>query len=205
MRFIQLTFSIQHILFQFKMLHVIRTISRGFTKTSASPLPPLFRHMTFHCISLAKFTPPIVIVDHYFVRFYYYRNVRPDMTEKLLTGTLSLNTNKYYRNDPEFSDRYAWSNSADPDQTALRVFTVCHSVCMVWTHYFMVEPHSSNFRVITATCLGVRIFRKFTVCTLLNIPSKKISHYHTILLITNIDTILYSILNAKNWCVSFGG
>ena len=27
----------------------------------------------------------------------------------------------------------------------------------------MVEPHSSNFRVITTNVLGVRIFRKFTV------------------------------------------
>ena len=24
----------------------------------------------------------------------------------------------YYRNDPKFSDRYAWANSPDPDQTA---------------------------------------------------------------------------------------
>ena len=23
----------------------------------------------------------------------------------------------YYRNDPKFSDRYVWANSADPDQT----------------------------------------------------------------------------------------
>ena len=23
-----------------------------------------------------------------------------------------------YRNDPKFSDKYAWANSADPDQTA---------------------------------------------------------------------------------------
>ena len=28
----------------------------------------------------------------------------------------------YYRNDPKFSDRYAWANRAD---------TVCHSVCIV--------------------------------------------------------------------------
>ena len=27
----------------------------------------------------------------------------------------------------------------------------------------MLEPHSSNFRVITTNFLGVRIFRKFTV------------------------------------------
>ena len=25
---------------------------------------------------------------------------------------------KTYRNDPMFSDRYAWANSVDPDQTA---------------------------------------------------------------------------------------
>ena len=37
------------------------------------------------------------------------------------------------------------------------------SVCIVWTHYSMVEPHSSDFRVIRTNCLGVRIFRKFTV------------------------------------------
>ena len=28
-----------------------------------------------------------------------------------------LNTWNMYRNDPKFSDRYAWANSADPDQT----------------------------------------------------------------------------------------
>ena len=72
-----------------------------------------------------------------------------------------------YRNNPKFSDRYAWANSADPDQTApIRVYTVCHSVSIVWTHYSMVEPHSSNFRVITTNILGVRIFRKFMVCTI---------------------------------------
>ena len=27
---------------------------------------------------------------------------------------------KCYHNDPKFSDRYAWANSADPDQTAPR-------------------------------------------------------------------------------------
>ena len=44
----------------------------------------------------------------------------------------------------------------------------CHSVCIVWTHYSMVEPHSSNFRVITTNVLGVRIFRKFTVFSISN-------------------------------------
>ena len=71
-----------------------------------------------------------------------------------------------YRNDPKFSDRYARANSADPDQSLIRVYTVCQSVCIVWTHYSVVEPHSSNFRVITTNFLGVRIFRKFTVVIL---------------------------------------
>ena len=75
-----------------------------------------------------------------------------------------------YRNDPKFSDRYAWANSADPDQTAPRGAVWSGStlpfVCIVWTHYSMVEPHSSNFRVITTNILGVRIFRKFTVLEL---------------------------------------
>ena len=45
----------------------------------------------------------------------------------------------------------------------IRVYTVCHSVCIVWTHYSMVKPHSSNFRVITTNCLGVRKLRIITV------------------------------------------
>ena len=45
----------------------------------------------------------------------------------------------------------------------IRVYTVCHSVCIIWTHYSMVQPHSSNVRVITTNFLGVRIFWKFMV------------------------------------------
>ena len=33
----------------------------------------------------------------------------------------------------------------------------------------MVEPHSSNFRVITTIILGVRIFREFTVLSELKV------------------------------------
>ena len=87
------------------------------------------------------------------------------MSASSLTSTATAIYRTVYRNDPKFSDRYAWANSADPDQTAplIRVYTVCNSVCIVWTHYSMVEPHSSNFRMITTNILGVRIFRKFMV------------------------------------------
>ena len=85
-----------------------------------------------------------------------------------------------YRNFLKFSDRQVRANSADPDQrnSLIRVYTVCHSVCTVWTHYSMVEPHSSNFRVITTNVLGVRIFRKFTVHVLSVL--QYIEHYKAI-------------------------
>ena len=31
-----------------------------------------------------------------------------------------------------------------PISSLIRVYTVCHSVCIVWTHYSMVEPHAMN-------------------------------------------------------------
>ena len=48
-------------------------------------------------------------------------------------------------------------------ESLIRVYIVCHSVCIVWTYYSMVEPNSSKFRVIKTNFWGVRIFRKFTV------------------------------------------
>ena len=54
-----------------------------------------------------------------------------------------------------------------PDQTVpislIRVYTVCISLCIVWTHYSTVRSTCSNFRVITANFSGVQIFRIFTV------------------------------------------
>ena len=78
---------------------------------------------------------------------------------KLKFTKLKVLYSSLFRNGPsrpKFSDRYAWANSADPDQTApslIRDYTVCHSICIVWTHYAMVEPHSSNFTVITTNVL----------------------------------------------------
>ena len=79
---------------------------------------------------------------------------------------------KSYQNDPKFSDRQVLANSADPDQTApsslIRVYTVCHSVCIFWTHFSVVKWYCSNFRIITVFFSCVRIFRSFMVslCTL---------------------------------------
>ena len=38
----------------------------------------------------------------------------------------------------------------------IKVYTVCHFVRIVWTHYSMVEPHSLNFRVITTNLGNLR-------------------------------------------------
>ena len=90
---------------------------------------------------------------------------------------LHVNNNCYdYRNDPKFSDRQVYANSADPDQTAprgavwpgseeqsdlgqIRVYTVCNTICIFWMHYSTVKPSCLNFRVIFSR---IRIFRIFT-------------------------------------------
>ena len=46
-----------------------------------------------------------------------------------------------YRNDPMFSDRYAWANSADPDQTAPRG--------AVWSGATLFAIPSASFGLIT--------------------------------------------------------
>ena len=46
-----------------------------------------------------------------------------------------------YSNDPKFSDRYAWANSADPDQTAPRG--------AVWSGSTLFAILSASFGLIT--------------------------------------------------------
>ena len=46
-----------------------------------------------------------------------------------------------YRNDPKFSDRYAWANSADPDQTA--------PTGAVWSGSTLFAILSASFGLIT--------------------------------------------------------
>ena len=100
------------------------------------------------------------------------------MTWKIIVHSITDNQAILaYHNDPKFLDRYAWANSADPD--LIRVYTVCHFICIVWTHYSMAEPHSSNFRVITTNCLGVRIFRKFSVFFLFSMHQSSVNTTHT--------------------------
>ena len=46
-----------------------------------------------------------------------------------------------YRNDPKFSDRYIWANSADPDQTAPKG--------AVWSGSTLFAIPSASFGLIT--------------------------------------------------------
>ena len=81
-------------------------------------------------------------------------------------------------------------------QTQIRVYTVCHSVCIVWTHYSMIEPHSSNFRVSTTKFLGVWIFRKFTVL-LISLRSSSIR-------LLRIETLKITSNDFKHiYCIAF--
>ena len=57
-----------------------------------------------------------------------------------------------YCNDPKFSDRQAWANTVDPDQTAPNYSDQgLHCSSFFLTHCSMVKPNCSNFRLIKAT------------------------------------------------------
>ena len=62
----------------------------------------------------------------------------------------------------------------------LRVYTVCHFVCIFCTHYSMVKPHSSNFRIIAAIfwvseILGFLRVAVFCLVSSLNLVAFKIA------------------------------
>ena len=67
------------------------------------------------------------------------------------------------RYDAKFSDRQAMVNSVDPNQTAPRVYTVCHSMCWFWTIFFVERPLCSNLKVITTNIMSVQKFRMLNV------------------------------------------
>ena len=66
----------------------------------------------------------------------------------------------------------AWVNSVDPDQTPIKVYTVCHSFYILRMHYCMLKPPRSNFRIVMTIMSGVSISTTFTAMkfTLLCIP-----------------------------------
>ena len=41
--------------------------------------------------------------------------------------------------------------------------SVCHTIWIFWTHYFVVNRYCSIFKITTAIFLGVRIFSIFTI------------------------------------------
>ena len=66
-----------------------------------------------------------------------------------------------HRNDPKFSDiRTGLGKQCRPrsecskKSSLIKAYFVCQSVCSCWTHYSMVKPHSSNFRLIYRHFLG---------------------------------------------------
>ena len=54
-----------------------------------------------------------------------------------------------YRNDPKFSDREAWANSADPDQTAPSSLISVRLLGAVWLGSTLFAIPSASFRSIT--------------------------------------------------------
>ena len=71
----------------------------------------------------------------------HLKSVVEPYIEILSSGYHKVNMGQNYRNDPKFSDRYAWANSADPDQTAPRG--------AVWSGSTLFAIPSASFGLIS--------------------------------------------------------
>ena len=106
-----------------------------------------FRVITTNVLGVRIFRKFTVIKEKFSAVHFVYTNLSE---RDHFTALMPLPASFYsYRNDPKFSDRFAWANTADPDQRSslIRVYTVCHSFCIVWTHYSMVEQGYRNFEI----------------------------------------------------------
>ena len=68
-----------------------------------------------------------------------------------------------YHYDPKFLDQEALGKLRFRSNL-IRVYTVCHSVCIFWMHYSKVKPHCSNFRTINFF-LESKLFLVYSTCT----------------------------------------
>ena len=79
-------------------------------------------------------------------------------------------------------------------QCLIRLYVVCNSLCIFWTHYSKEKPSYSTFRVIITNILGVRIFRKFTgihcfhVCI---VSFSKCNHFELVVYLCAIICFLF--------------
>ena len=99
---------------------------------SAMSLPPQSQRCVFRAFQIEIyhscpliFLVPSVSVDNYdtwIILFQYSDKISKKIDPNFLnTVRMHFQAVKWnYHNDPKFSDRYAWANSADPDQTAPR-------------------------------------------------------------------------------------
>ena len=67
-----------------------------------------------HVLSLAALWHHSLLMNGIVMYMYYLLEKKNEICVRRQNGR----TNSYYRNDPKFSDRQVWANSADPDQTA---------------------------------------------------------------------------------------
>ena len=87
---------------------------------------------------------------------------------KLHNKEWNANPIYWYHNDPKFLDRLVWANSVDPIRLLLEEQSDQGLHCLPFQLHLLGallfgKPSCSNFRVIIANVLGVRIFRSFTV------------------------------------------
>ena len=52
-----------------------------------------------------------------------------------------------YRIDPKYRCRQIWANSRPWRSSLIRVYNVCHFICIIWLHKCMLKPHCSNLNI----------------------------------------------------------
>ena len=89
-----------------------------------------------------------------------------------------------YCNDPKFSDRYVWANSADPDQSDQGLQFATPFAC-IW-------PLCLNFRRITAKFLVSEILRTLRYCDFLAVTLYKTDNFHMSLIMRKPAFCIYA-------------
>ena len=67
----------------------------------------------------------------------------------------------WYCTDPKYLGRQVWANCRPRSDCSFRVYSVCHSVCIFWTHYCMVKQQikfSDNFSSFFQSLIFFRIW-----------------------------------------------
>ena len=78
----------------------------------------------------------------------FYNSAMPFRRQSCSPLRQSCHSDPLHIDYPQYSDGQGWANIVDPDcsfRSLIRVHSICHSVCIFWTHKCMVKLHPYSF------------------------------------------------------------